>query len=274
MLIAHLTDLHIGLDTTTLTGHPGPATALRRALAHVRSLDPPPDVLIISGDLSDDGNAEDYATVRDILREELPDQAQGGPLVLAVPGNHDDPMMARHVLGELMPVATDVPEGRACLHVEHGPLHFIGLDTAVPNRPHGALDPAQLTWLEAQLERCAGQPVVIFMHHPPLVTGITAMDTFGLLEGQARLGELVARHGSVQLIASGHIHRPIVGSLGGVPVLVAPSVSHQINLDLRPGAPLACRLEPPMIGLYRYSPATGTACHFSYVDPFPGPFCI
>jgi len=274
MLIAHLTDLHIGLDTTMLMGHPGPTMALRRTLAHVGSLDPAPDVLIISGDLSDEGNTEDYITVRDMLREELPDLDKGGPLVLAVPGNHDDAMTARHVLGELIPVAADTPEGRTCLHVEHGLLHFIGLDTAVPNRPHGALDAPQLAWLEVQLDHCAGQPVVIFMHHPPLMTGITAMDTFGLLEGRSRLGELVARHGGVQLIAAGHIHRPIIGLLGGAPVLVAPSVSHQINLDLRPAAPLACRLEPPMIGLYRYSPTTGTACHFSYVDPFPGPFFI
>ena len=70
------------------------------------------------------------------------------------------------------------------------------------------------------------------------------------------------------------MHRPILGALGGAPVVVAPSTSHQIELDLNPNAPLAVRLEPPMIGLYRWTPEDGIACHFSHVQAFDGPFPI
>ena len=70
------------------------------------------------------------------------------------------------------------------------------------------------------------------------------------------------------------MHRPIVGALGGAPVVVAPSTSHQLELDLRPGAPLAMRFEPPMIGLYRWTAADGIACHFRAVQDFPGPFLV
>ena len=64
------------------------------------------------------------------------------------------------------------------------------------------------------------------------------------------------------------------GALSGAPVVVAPSSSHQLELDLRPRAPLAVRLEPPKVGLYRWTPEDGIACHFSHVQAFDGPFPI
>lgn len=272
MFIAHLTDPHIGLTPSQTCPPLDPTEALRRALAHVRQLQPAADVLLLSGDLVDSGRARDYATLLELLQAELPTPAEGGLLVLAIPGNHDLPETARRILAPYMPIAPDAPPGCACLHVEHQGLHFIGLDTVVPGAPHGTLDPEQLAWLERRLLTCAGQPVLIFLHHPPLTSGITGMDAFGLLEGRTGLARLVAAHGNVQLIAAGHIHRPIVGALGGAPVVVLPSTSHQMELDLRPGAPLAVRLEPPMIGLYRWTPGEGMVCHFSHIQAFDGPY--
>ena len=273
MLIAHLTDLHLGLDPRQLAGRVHPAEALRAALIHVRGLQPAPEVLLLSGDLTESGREQDYATLLTLLNEELAAQIAGGLRVLSVPGNHDLPATARRVLGDaVMPVAPDAPQGATCVHVAHGGLHFIGLDTVVPGQPHGALQAPQLDWLAGTLARCAGQPVLIFMHHPPFVTGIADMDACGLLHGGPELARLVAAHGGVQAIVAGHLHRPIVGALGGAPVVVAPSTSHQIELDLRPGAPLAMRLEPPMIGLYRWTPQHGMACHFSHVQAFDGPY--
>lgn len=274
MLIAHLTDPHIGLNPAELGGRADPVEGLRRALVHVRTLDPAPDVLLLSGDLTECGREQDYATIGQLLSQELPHAATGGPRVLAVPGNHDQPLVARRLLSELMPQAADAPPDQVCMHVEHGGLHFIGLDTVSPGHAHGVLGAAQLDWLRGRLQQCSGAPVVIFMHHPPLVTGISAMDQCGLLQGRAELATLVAGHGGVQMILAGHMHRPIVGALGGAPVVVAPSTSHQIDLDLRPGAALACRFEPLMIGLYRWTAADGVACHFSHVLPFEGPLPI
>jgi 3',5'-cyclic AMP phosphodiesterase CpdA len=190
---------------------------------------------------------------------------------LAVPGNHDLRASALRLLAAAMPRAADAPPGLVCLHVTHGGLHFIGLDTVVERAAHGELGDEQLDWLRRTLRACAGQPTLIFMHHPPLVTGLAAMDACGLLRGRAELRRLVAEHGGVQLIASGHMHRPIAGQLGGASVVVATSASHQIDLDLRPGAPLLGRLEPPMIGLYRWTPEDGMACHFCHVQPFGMP---
>ena len=273
MLIAHLTDPHLGL-APALNGALDPSAALRRALAHVRQLPTPPELLLLSGDLSDAGRTADYRQLRALFDDELPGHRDGRPRVLALAGNHDLPAEARRLLADWMPVPTDAPDGVACVRAACGGLHVIGLDTVVPRQPHGALGTAQLAWLARTLHALAGQPVLLFMHHPPLVTGMAAMDGCGLLHGRAELARLVAAHGGVQLIAAGHMHRPILGALGGAPVVVAPSTSHQLALDLRPDAALAMQLEPPMIGLYRWTPADGMACHFSHVQAFPGPYPI
>ena len=66
----------------------------------------------------------------------------------------------------------------------------------------------------------------------------------------------------------GHLHRPVQMQLGGAPLHVAPSVAHQIALDLRPGAALHAQLEPPKISLHRWSPVHGLCTHLSYVQAF------
>ena len=118
------------------------------------------------------------------------------------------------------------------------------------------------------LGACRGEPVLLFMHHPPLPTGIEAMDACSLLEGGDELAALVRAHGAVQGILCGHLHRPVQMQFGGAPLHVAPSVSHQIRLDLRPGAPLLAQLEPPKVSLHRWTPAHGLCTHSSYVQDF------
>lgn len=270
MLIAQLSDSHIGLDPAVLGGHVDTTAALHRAVAHVARLVPAPDAVLLTGDLADAGQAADYATLAAALR------ALRQP-VYAVAGNHDLPAIAQAGLGAAMPVAADAPAGCTCYHVALGGLgglRLVALDTVVAGQAHGRLDAAQLAWLARTLRDHAADPVLIAMHHPPLRTGIDAMDRCGLREGTAELAALVQGHGRVQGILCGHVHRPIHGMLGGAPVHVAPSVAHQIALDLRPGAALACRLEPPKILLHRWSAHDGLCTHLSYVDEFAGPFAL
>lgn len=267
MLIAQLSDSHVGLDPATLGGLVDTTAALHRAVAHVGRLVPMPDVVLLTGDLADAGAPADYATLANALR----------PLcqpVYAVAGNHDRPALARAGLGAAMPVAADAPAGCTCYHVAVGGLRLVALDTVVAGQAHGRLGAAQLAWLARTLDDHAGEPVLIAMHHPPIRTGIDAMDECGLLEGAAELAALVRQHGRVQGILCGHVHRPIHGMLGGAPVHVAPSVAHQIALDLRPGAALACRLEPPKILLHRWSTDEGLCTHLSYIDDFAGPIAL
>ncbi len=53
---------------------------------------------------------------------------------------------------------------------------------------------------------------------------------------------------------------------------MAPSVAHQVELDLRPNAPSAFVLEPPAYQLHHWSAEHGFVTHTAYVEDYPGPF--
>ena len=262
MLIAQMSDLHLSRDPAFLGGRVDPRACLERAAEHLQCLDPQPDLLVLTGDLTDNGEAVEYAMLRECLAE-LPMR------VLAIPGNHDASTVMQKCLAEWMP-AVDATHG--CFVVEDLPLRVLGLDTTVPRRAAGRLCEQRLDWLAHTLADRPGAPALLLMHHPPFATGIAAMDACGLLQGGAMLATLIARHGAVVGVLCGHIHRSIQSVLGGAPVHVAASVAHQITLALSPGAKLNYCLEPGCISLHRWQPGAALVSHTSYVTPFPGPY--
>jgi 3',5'-cyclic AMP phosphodiesterase CpdA len=235
MLIAQLSDLHVKRPGTRLYGRVDTAAMAARALAEVARLDPPPDLVALTGDLADGGLAEEYAHLRRLL----------APLRtpwVAIPGNHDDREAFRAAFGDQpwMP-----SEGFVQYAIDDRfALRIVALDTVLPGEDRGELCDARLAWLETTLARAPGRPTVVLMHHPPFVTQLARMDAYGL-DGRERFAAIVARHPQVELIACGHVHRHVHALVGGRAAVIAPSTAHQLALDLRPDAPLRFRLEPP-----------------------------
>jgi len=70
------------------------------------------------------------------------------------------------------------------------------------------------------------------MHHPPLVSGVPALDRIALARpDQHALGEVVERHPQVERFVAGHVHRVMAGQLAGRAVLTVPSTYVQTQLD-------------------------------------------
>ena len=115
-----------------------------------------------------------------------------------------------------------------------GPLRLVGCDTTQPGRDDGAFGDERLAWLEARLTEDRDTPTIVAMHHLPLPTGIPAMDALGLPRAdRVAIDELVAAFPHVGLIVTGHVHRAVVGTLGGCAVFACPSTHMQLVLDLR-----------------------------------------
>ena len=150
-------------------------------------------------------------------------------------------------------------------------MQLIALDTTVPGADHGELCPARLDWLASQLQACEGQPVLIAMHHPPFRTGIAYMDGIGLRRGAPELQALVQRHGRVQHLLSGHVHRAISVPFGGSVASTIPSTAHQIALDLAPGATPAWTMEPPGFALHAWD-GERLVSHLGTSAAFGGPY--
>jgi 3',5'-cyclic AMP phosphodiesterase CpdA len=263
MLIAHITDLHIrpsgkpayrASETNMLT---------ERALDAVAALRPRPDVAIITGDLTDCGLPEEYSLLQQLLsRLDMP--------VLMVPGNHDrrDNLIA----GLSLDPRTVLDSGFVQFVADLGPMRLIGLDTLVPGQSSGALCEARLGFLQKALADADGKPVAIFMHHPPFICGIAHMDAIRLLDGADEFAAIVARHPNIERIVCGHHHRPIVTRFAGTIAQVAPSVTHQVTLDLTADGAATFHMEPAAYLLHSFRESAGFVTHMAYVERFPGPF--
>jgi 3',5'-cyclic AMP phosphodiesterase CpdA len=217
-LLVQLSDPHLGADWNGAD----PVRALAAAVETARSLRPPPDAVLVSGDLSEHATDDEYRQVRELL------SPLAAPLYV-IAGNHDERGALRR--------AFELP-GRDREPIQYasdlGPMRLIVLDTTIPGAEGGELDGDRLAWLERELGREPTKPTVIAMHHPPIVTGIPAWDEIGLTrDDQRALAEIVEPHPQVRRLIAGHVHRTIAGELGGRPVLAAPSTYLQARLDLR-----------------------------------------
>ena len=113
---------------------------------------------------------------------------------------------------------------------------------------------------------------MIFGHHPPFDCGIAHMDRIRLIEGASELEQILSRHNQVQRVVTGHVHRPALVRFGGTLCQIAPSVAHQVALDLNPNGPPCFNLEPPAFLLHRWDDDIGLVTHMAYVDQATGPF--
>ncbi len=259
MLIAHLTDTHIVQPGTLFAGRFDTLAALDRAVARLASLAPRPDLLVVSGDLAEDGTPEVYALIAERL-------ARIGLPVLAVPGNHD----VREPMAAALPGATQLSQGGFLRSFKDlGDLVVLGIDTLVDGASHGDLCATRLAMLEEDLRATAGRERLLVMHHPPFATGIAAMDAIGLRRGTAELAALLAAYPGTQAILCGHVHRSIQASLSGVPIRLAPSASHAIALDLDPDAPYRFVREPAQFMLHVWRKGAGVVSHTAFIDDHP-----
>jgi 3',5'-cyclic AMP phosphodiesterase CpdA len=263
MLIAQLTDLHVRPHGMRANRVVETNAMLERALKHVAALDPAPDAVILSGDLTDMGLAEEYEILADLIRTYLTMP------VYAIPGNHDAREAMRQGLGHLPGIADD--QTFIQYIVDDLPVRLVMLDSIVPGASHGDLCAARLDFLERALAEAPDKPTLVVLHHAPIACGIAFMDEINLRSATA-FGAVIARHPRIERVLCGHHHRPIVARFAGTVVQIAPSVAHQVTLNLAPGAPDSLILEPPAYLLHRWTPESGLVSHQAYVGEFPGPY--
>ena len=223
-LFVHITDLHISHPDANDPKDKGEnRVALRRVVDIINAMEPQPNFVVASGDLSNMGDEASYALVRDIL---APLKSH---VVLAL-GNHDLRKGFRAVFGgngDYGPYFHDTVQGD---------LHVITLDTSVPGRVAGTLCDLQFAYLSEALNRHTELQKLIIMHHPPRV------DDTGLpwgtidLASTKRLAKTLKGH-QIAGILSGHIHINQMHQWHGIPICINSGLDSTIDLlerqDLR-----------------------------------------
>lgn len=261
--IAQISDLHIKPPGVLAYGKVDTAKALERCVATLNEVDPAPDFVVITGDLADTPTAEEYQHLRQLL----------APLKLplaGIPGNHD----SRELMRAAFPSASyALASGALNQKVEVAGLDLLLLDSSVPGEPHGELDGRTLQWLEEMLASSPDRPALLFLHHPPFKAGIWHMDRQNLLNA-TELSSIVHRHGRVQLIATGHVHRATLAMFAGVPTTICPAPNHAVDLDLAERRQPSFKVEPPAFHLHAWFPGEGygnVVTHQIPIGTFDGP---
>jgi 3',5'-cyclic AMP phosphodiesterase CpdA len=189
----------------------------------------------------------------------------------AIPGNHDDRTMLRgSCFGRGIKQRIDVSNRT----INVADLDVMLIDSTVPGKNYGLLDAQTLAWLDLTLGSSATRPALLFLHHPPWVTGIAYMDAQNLRNGDD-LAALLRKHERVQLVAAGHVHRAILTSFAGVLATVCPAPNHAVALDLDARMPSSFKIEPPAFHLHAWFPGNRfgrVVTHWVPIGDFAGPY--
>ncbi|CAG8864056.1 3',5'-cyclic adenosine monophosphate phosphodiesterase CpdA [Pseudomonas fluorescens] len=208
--VLQLTDSHLFADAQGSLFGLNTRDSLRHVIAQARREQPRVDLLLATGDVSQDGSEASYAWFRQ-LTEPLGAQARW------LPGNHDDrAAMARTAQGaDLLQEVTDI-----------GRWRIIMLNSQVVGATFGWLAEGQLASLDRALREAPDQHCLIAMHHQPVPIDCAWMASIGLRNADA-LFTVLEGHPQVRALLWGHVHQEWDQQRGGVRLLASPSTCIQ-----------------------------------------------
>jgi len=211
--VIQITDIHMVSEPG---GRDHPYTALERILAWIRRDPWQPELILATGDLSNDGSAASYRRLQPLLASiALP--------VYCIPGNHDEPAaMEGSLLGGAL---------RSLRVLVEDPWQLLFLDSRVPGEDHGHLGTAELAALEEALRAAPERHTLVVLHHGPFpVCPLPNCQ----LDNAEELCELLRRHPNARAVLSGHNHCAVDKLHRGVRTLVTPATCNNFE---HPGKP-------------------------------------
>jgi 3',5'-cyclic AMP phosphodiesterase CpdA len=247
LIIVQITDTHLlAIPPANDLAHRR-AEDLRRCVADINDLDPLPDAVIHTGDLTHEGEPGAYAIARDILGELVPP-------CFPIPGNCD----SRALLAEYFEGRLPKPPGGDAVQyaVDDFPLRLVGVDTQGTIGHEGHYDDARVRELAELLGAETAKPTALFMHHAPFAMG-SEPAAFRLSEGAERLAAEIANHPQVIRVFCGHHHAPLRGAVGAALGTSAPATA----VDRRSGPFPESMRDAPVYEIHVFDRDSGFASH-------------
>ncbi len=205
VLLAQLSDTHLLADPTTqLWNH----NTTRNLAAVMDVLPRRVDVLVVTGDVAEDGSPEAY-------RRALSLTAGRARQRYFLAGNHDDPNVMRDVFGPVQQLRMVEISNRWTMAL---------IDSQWVGHEEGLLTDETLARLGDELAR-AETNVALCLHHPPISP---CQNRACGLSGSEALQEVI-QDGPVRLVMSGHVHQQFDTPHDGVRFVGAPSTFRQLR---------------------------------------------
>lgn len=213
MRIIQISDLHLMADIEGALLGVKTQESFQAVLDLIQREEKTFDMMLLSGDLSQDGSAMAYQRLAQMLNVlHVP--------VYFVPGNHDDAKMLAHVY-PLESISNHK-------HIVLRNWHLILLDSHVQKQVHGYLDPSQLDYLQHCLQAYPEHQAIIVFHHHPMPVGSSWLDPIGLRNAD-EFWQIISSYPKVNTILFGHIHQEFEQEMHNVKCYALPSTCIQFH---------------------------------------------
>jgi len=167
-----------------------------------------PDVILATGDLTEDGLMSEFRMAATELKKLKAEK------VIYLSGNHDYRSTGYLLFKEFFPFFQVTEIGDAVMIV---------LSSARPDRDDGEVGHRQNLWLEKTLEQYADRVKIVAIHHHVVPVPDTGADQITIVDAGDVLRSLIKS--SVNLVLCGHRHRPWRWRMEDMLIVHAGSVS-------------------------------------------------
>lgn len=200
MLAVQISDIHVGPEFRQ--------DVFETAVDEINRLDP--DLLLVSGDMVENGLLSQYEQAAELMRE-IKCKTR-----ICTPGNHDYRSTGYLLFRQFFP-SKSVYRTRELL--------VATLSTARPERNDGEAGHRQVEWLEGILRKEKHRFKLVMMHHHLVPVPDTGPNTIPILDAGDVLRCL--DRSDADLVVCGHRHRPWKWLVNSIPIVHAGSLSSE-----------------------------------------------
>ncbi|HEY9030998.1 MAG TPA: 3',5'-cyclic-AMP phosphodiesterase [Kangiella sp.] len=232
MTVLHLSDPHLFADDQGSLLGVNTQESFCAVLDDIRTQAIDPDVIIVTGDISQDYSKASYQ----FFAEQM---AKLGKPVFTLAGNHDE-------VGYLTSFLSQAPLfNHKQILTEHWQILMVS--SHIEDQVHGHIDESELEWVRRCLEENSDLPTMLYMHHHPVPVGSDWLDEIGI-SNKDEILELVTEHPQVKLCGFGHVHQFSEYKIDNAVYCSVPSTCVQFK---RHSADFAASGETPGYAVYQ-----------------------
>ena len=201
MEIVQLSDIHVGAQFRE--------AVFDQVIEELNSLKP--DVVIITGDLTNEGLKEQYEKCKTLISKINVDR------IIAISGNHDYRNTGYLHFKKYFPFQT--------INELSDDVVLITIGTARPDRDEGEVGHRQTLWLERTMKKYKERIKILAMHHHLIGIPDTGSDRLTIIDAGDVLRATL--DSDVDLVLCGHKHRPWLWDFNKLLIANAGSVSSE-----------------------------------------------
>ncbi|MFQ5476602.1 MAG: metallophosphoesterase family protein [Nitrosopumilus sp.] len=201
MIIVQLSDLHVGSQFQ--------ADVFETVVKEVNELNP--DVIVITGDLTNEGLMKEYEQCKSLLTK------FNTKKIITISGNHDYRNTGYLLFKKFFPFEA--------VNELSDDVVLVTVGTARPDRNNGEVGYRQNLWLERTMKKYKDKVKIVAMHHHLIPIPDTGSDQLTVVDAGDVLRAVL--DSQVDVVLCGHKHRPWAWNFGKLTVVNAGAVTSE-----------------------------------------------